>query len=263
MTSSFGGFLQPVQRKVPHVTVAFWIIKVLTTGMGETASDFLAHHVNPILAVGAVGAALVGSLMVQLLADRYQAFRYWTAVVMVSVFGTMAADAAHVVIGIPYLWSALGFGAALLGIFALWKRLEGTLDIHGIRTRRRELFYWAVVMATFALGTALGDLTAHTFGFGWLASGGVFALLIALPGLLHRVGGLGEVAAFWWAYVLTRPLGASLADWVAVPPTQGGLGLGSGEVTLALGFLILVLVGGLALRRIRPSPIDPAPYRGE
>lgn len=220
--------------------------------MGETASDFLARHIHPVVAVGTAGLALLLALVAQIRAERYQAIRYWTVVVLVSVFGTMAADAAHVVIGIPYLWSAMAFGVVLTGLFWTWKRVEGTLDIHEIRTRRREVFYWTVVVATFALGTAVGDLTAHTFGLGWLASGGVFALLIALPGALHHAGGMERVAAFWWTYILTRPLGASLADWLAVPHTQGGLGLGTGEVTLTLGLLIVALVGALALRRPRP-----------
>ena len=142
--------------RVPEVTIYFWIAKVLTTGMGETTSDFLVHRISPLVAVafGALGLAV--ALALQLALRRYVAWAYWFAVVMVSVFGTMAADAVHIGLGIPYLVSTLFFVVALAVIFALWYASERTLSIHSIRTRRRELFYWATVLATFALGTAVG-----------------------------------------------------------------------------------------------------------
>ncbi|WP_370657282.1 hypothetical protein [Deinococcus sp. KNUC1210] len=210
----------PLLSKVPEVTAAFWVIKVLTTGMGEAASDFLAHRLGPLPAVALSGLGLLLALAWQLRNTRYTAPVYWTAVVMVSVFGTLAADAAHVGFGVPYWLSTLGFSVVLALIFAVWQRTEGTLSIHSILTRRRETYYWATVLATFALGTAVGDLCAKTLGLGWLASGLLFAVLIALPGLLGRRG-LNPVLAFWCAYVLTRPLGASFADWLAVPHSQG------------------------------------------
>ncbi|MFF7638309.1 hypothetical protein ACFZB9_34950 [Kitasatospora sp. NPDC008050] len=238
-----------VMNKVPEATATFWTIKVLTTGMGETASDFLAHLLNPIIAVGIGGLGLLICLALQFTVRRYIAAVYWAAVVMVSVFGTMAADTLHVALHVPYAASAPAFLIALVAIFATWYRTEGTLSIRSIRTRRQEAFYWATVLATFALGTAVGDLTATTFGWGYLSSGIAFAVLIALPALAHRLVGLGAVPAFWIAYVLTRPLGASFADWMAVSHERGGLDLGLGPVTLGWTVAILALVAFVAARR--------------
>ena len=238
-----------VFSKVPQITAAFWIIKVMTTGMGEAASDFLAHRLGPLPAVALSGLGLLLALVFQLRARRYSAPLYWTAVVMVSVFGTLAADAAHVGFGVPYALSTVFFAAALAVIFAAWRRSEGTLSIHSIHTLRRELYYWAAVLTTFALGTAAGDLTAKTLGLGWLASGLLFAAVIAVPWLLRRGTLFTPVFAFWWAYVVTRPLGASFADWLAVAHRQGGLGLGTGSVALALSALIALFVGYLAVSR--------------
>ncbi|MFF7638968.1 hypothetical protein [Streptomyces canus] len=233
-------------NKVPEVTVYFWIIKVLTTGMGETASDLLARTLGPIPAVALGGLALAASLAVQFTLRRYVAWAYWTAVVMVSVFGTMAADVLHVGLGVPYAVSTPAFLVVLAAVFALWYASERTLSIHTIRTRRREAFYWAAVLATFALGTATGDLTA-TVGFGYLGSVALFAAAICVPALAHRFGALGAVTAFWTAYVITRPLGASLADWMALPHTRGGLALGLAPVTLAWTVAIIGFVGYLAV----------------
>lgn len=251
--------LAPVRQmanKVPEVTVYFWIIKVLTTGMGETASDCLARTLGPVPAVALGGLALAGSLAVQFALRRYVAWAYWTAVVMVSVFGTMAADVLHVGLGVPYAVSTPGFLAVLAVVFVLWYASERTLSIHGIRTRRRETFYWAAVLATFALGTAAGDLTA-TVGFGYLGSVVLFAAAIVVPAVAHRFGALNAVTAFWTAYVITRPLGASLADWMALEPTRGGLGLGLAPVTLAWTAAIVGFVGYLAVsqrdRRVRTA----------
>ncbi|MEU9453052.1 hypothetical protein [Streptomyces sp. NPDC048277] len=234
--------------KVPEVTVYFWIIKVLTTGMGETASDFLAHAFGPVPAVGLGGVALVAALAVQFAVRRYIAWVYWTAIVMVSVFGTMAADVLHVGLGVPYAVSTPLFFTALVAVFALWYAVERTLSIHSIRTRRREAFYWAAVLATFALGTAAGDLTA-TAGLGYFGSAVLFAVAICVPALAHRAGVLSAVPAFWTAYVITRPLGASLADWMALPHSRGGLAFGLGPVTLAWTAAIVCFVGYLAVSR--------------
>ncbi|MFJ5301727.1 hypothetical protein [Streptomyces sp. NPDC088350] len=234
--------------KVPEVTVYFWIIKVLTTGMGETASDFLAHALGPIPAVGLGGVALVAALAVQFAVRRYVAWIYWTAIVMVSVFGTMAADVLHVGLGVPYAISTPFFMVVLTAVFVLWYRSEGTLSIHSIHTRRREGFYWAAVLATFALGTACGDLTA-TIGLGYLGSAVLYGVAIAVPAIAHRWGSLNAVGAFWAAYVLTRPLGASVADWMALSHQRGGLAWGLGPVTLAWTAAILGFVGYLAVSR--------------
>ncbi|WP_037682287.1 COG4705 family protein [Streptomyces cellulosae] len=233
-------------NKVPEVTVYFWAIKVLTTGMGETASDLLARLLGPVPAVALGGLALVAALAVQFTARRYVTWVYWTAVVMVSVFGTMAADVLHVGLGVPYTLSTPVFLVALAAVFALWFASERTLSIHSIHTRRREAFYWAAVLATFALGTAAGDLTA-TAGLGYLGSVVLFAAAICVPALAHRFGALNAVVAFWAAYVITRPLGASLADWMALGRSRGGLELGLGPVTLAWTVAIVGFVGYLAV----------------
>jgi uncharacterized membrane-anchored protein len=234
--------------KVPEVTLYFWIIKVLTTGMGETASDYLAHLFGPVPAVGLGGVALVASLALQFAVRRYVAWIYWTAIVMVSVFGTMAADVLHVGLGVPYVISTPLFLIALCAVFAVWYASERTLSIHSIRTRRREAFYWATVLATFALGTAAGDLSA-TVGLGYLGSAVLYAVAIAVPAIAHKWGSLNAVAAFWTAYVITRPLGASVADWMALGHARGGLGFGLGPVTASWTVAIVGFVGYLALSR--------------
>ncbi|MEV0400175.1 hypothetical protein [Actinoallomurus sp. NPDC050550] len=235
--------------KVPEVTAYFWIVKVLTTGMGETTSDYLAHRLNPIIAVALAGIFLAVSLALQFGVRRYVAWIYWTAITMVSVFGTMAADVLHVVLGIPYVISTAFFMVVLAVIFAIWYASEKTLSIHSIVTMRRELFYWATVMTTFALGTATGDMTAVTVHLGYLASGIMFAVLIALPAVAYRWLRMNAVFAFWFAYVLTRPLGASFADWMGVSRARGGLALGTGPVSLALAVIIVGFVGYLSVTR--------------
>ena len=212
--------------KVPEVTAYFWITKVLTTGMGEATSDYLVHRFNPEIAVVAGFTAFVVAMVLQFSVRRYNSWVYWLAVVMVAVFGTMAADVLHVGLGIPYAVSTAFYAVVLAVIFVLWYRSEGTLSIHSIYTRRREVFYWATVLATFALGTAAGDLTAKVVGLGYLGSGVMFAVVIAIPYVGYRWFGLNPIVGFWFAYIVTRPLGASFADWLAWPPSVGGLGLG-------------------------------------
>ena len=235
--------------KVPLITAVFWLVKLLTTAMGESTSDFLVFQINPYVAVVAGCLGLGLALILQLRASRYVAWIYWLAVVMVAIFGTMAADVAHVVLHIPYVVSTVVFAAALAVIFVVWYASERTLSIHTIYPGRRELFYWATVIATFALGTAAGDLTAATLGLGYFPSVVLFAVLFALPGVGYRFFGLNEVAAFWFAYVMTRPLGASVADWLG-KPFLGGLGLGDGKVAIVLTVLIAACVGYLTISRV-------------
>ncbi|MBI1219883.1 MAG: hypothetical protein GC186_15180 [Rhodobacteraceae bacterium] len=244
--------------KVPEVTALFWIVKVLTTGMGETTSDFLVHRIDPPIAVALGFAGFVAALAVQLAAPRYNAWIYWAAVVMVSVFGTMAADVLHVALGVPYIASTIAFAVALAAILVVWQRTEGTLSIHSIHRRRREAFYWATVLATFALGTAAGDMTAKNLGFGYLDSGFLFAAVMAVPALARWKLGMAEIPAFWFAYIVTRPLGASFADWMGVSPERGGLGWGTGPVSLVAFVLILLLVGYLAATRADVEPESDA-----
>lgn len=231
-----------IRNKVPQATALFWVTKLLTTAMGETASDFLVRAIDPVVAVSAAAALLAIALVVQFAVRRYLPWVYWAAVLLVAVFGTMCADVLHVQFGVPYLVSSAGFAVVLAGVFAVWFATQRTLSVHAIDTRPREAFYWCAVLATFALGTAVGDLTAVVFGLGFLASGVVFAVLFAIPGIAHRWWGLGATAAFWTAYVLTRPFGASLSDWLAVPHARGGLALGTGPVSLALLAAIVVCV---------------------
>jgi uncharacterized membrane-anchored protein len=233
--------------KVPEVTVYFWIIKILSTGMGETTSDFMVHNYNPYLAVvvGAVGFAIAMAL--QFSVRRYMTWVYWFAVVMVSVFGTMAADVTHIVFGVPYVLSTAAFIVVLGAIFYAWNATERTLSIHSIYTPRRELFYWATVLATFALGTAAGDFTARTLKLGFFSSGVIFAVIFAIPAVAHWKLGMNPIFAFWFAYVVTRPLGASFADWLAIPHYYGGLALGYGTISVALTLLIIGFVTFLAV----------------
>ena len=239
--------------KVPELTAYFWIIKVLTTGMGETTSDFFIHRVgvNNTMALAGIGITtglILGiSLTVQLVERRYVPWVYWFAVVMVSVFGTMAADAVHIEIGVPYIVSSVFFAVVLAALFVVWNASEKTLSIHSIHTRRREVFYWLVVLTTFALGTATGDMTAISLHLGYLSSGVLFAALIAVPAVGYWRFGLNGVFAFWFAYIVTRPLGASFADWLAVSPQRGGLGLGYGPVSLMLGIVIVGFVAYLSV----------------
>lgn len=235
-------------RKVPEITVYFWIIKLLTTAMGESTSDYLVNQVNPRLAVLVGCLGLAAALILQLLARRYVAWIYWLAVVMVAVFGTMAADVMHVVLGIPYSLSTALFASALAVVFVVWYISERTLSIHTIYPGRRELFYWATVMATFALGTAAGDMTASTLNLGYFPSLILFAVLFVLPALAYWLFGLNEIVAFWFAYVVTRPLGASFADWVG-KSQLGGLGWGDEKISLVLAVLIVCFVGYLTITR--------------
>jgi uncharacterized membrane-anchored protein len=253
-----GGAPGSVLSKVPEVTVWFWLTKVLTTGMGETTSDFLARVLGPVVA-GALGLlGLTALLVLQFRTPRYSPWIYWSAIVMVSVFGTMAADVVHVVAGVPYAVSTAVFSLALAAVLTAWYRSERTLSIHSIHTPRRETFYWATVLTTFALGTAAGDLTAGSLHLGYFSSGIVFGVLIAVPAIAGRFPGLNAVAAFWWAYILTRPLGASFADWMGVPAHRGGLGWGTGPVSLVLTVLIIALVAFLAARHRKAPANSPA-----
>jgi uncharacterized membrane-anchored protein len=242
-------------RKVPEVTAGFWVTKILTTGMGEATSDTLVHQLAPVIAVALGAAGLAVALVLQFAAPRYRPWIYWFAVVMVAVFGTMAADALHIEVGIPYVVSTALFSVVLVVVFAVWYASEHTLSIHSITAPGRETFYWLTVIATFALGTAAGDMTATTFHLGYLVSGIAFTMLIAVPAVAHRWFGLNAIVAFWFAYIVTRPLGASYADWLGVSYARGGLNVGSGTVSIASTVLIVIAVALLARGRTpQPQP---------
>jgi uncharacterized membrane-anchored protein len=237
----------PVIRapKVPEVFLLFWVVKLLTTGIGESGADFLGTVSIPLAALVGIGG-FFAALTWQLRADRYHPVRYWVTVLMVALFGTMIADGPHVALGTPYYVDSAVYLLLLCGLLTWWRRSEGTLSVHSITTPRRERFYWGVVLLTFGLGTALGDTTAIDLGLGFRVSIVLFGVLILVPWVLWRRG-LDATIAFWASYVLTRPLGASVADWLGKPPSAGGLGWGDGVVT-ALGLAAFVaLVGYLTV----------------
>ena len=240
----------PTALRVPEITLAFWVIKLLSTALGESTSDYLVHAMAPETAVVLGFVGFVIALLLQFSMARYVAWTYWFAVVMVGTFGTMAADVLHVGLGVPYVVSSVLYAAVLAAVFLSWQRTEGTLSIHTVDTPRREAFYWAAVVATFAMGTALGDLTAYTLGLGYFVSAALFAVLIAIPALGRRLLRWNAIFCFWFAYVVTRPLGASLADGFGKPTTLRGLGYGNGLVAAVLATAILVLVTYLALSKI-------------
>jgi uncharacterized membrane-anchored protein len=235
--------------KVPRITPYFWAIKLLSTALGEATSDYLVHSYNPYFAVIGGFLAFVVAMAIQFSLPVYRPVAYWFAVVMVALFGTMAADVLHIQFGVPYLASTAAFALVLVIVFAVWQRTEGTLSVKSIDTRRREFFYWATVLTTFAMGTAIGDLAAYTAGLGFLTAGIVFAIAITIPAIAYRYLGLNSIVAFWSAYIVTRPLGASFADWTGKTHTAHGLGLGDGPVSFVLTTAIIGLVAYLTVTR--------------
>jgi len=225
--------------KVPEVFVIFWVIKLLTTGIGETASDFLGTW--NMVAAGVIGVGgFFATLWWQLRSDSYHPVRYWVTVLFVAVFGTMIADGPHVALGTPYYVDSTIYFVLLCALLTWWKRSEGSLDIHSITTGRRERFYWGTVLLTFGLGTALGDTTATNLHMGYWWSVVLFGGLILVPLVAWRLGA-SAVVCFWASYSITRPLGASIADGLAVTRAHGGLGWTTGTVTL-LGLVLFVLL---------------------
>lgn len=226
-------------NKVPEVTLAFWFIKIMSTTVGETGADYLAVHVGLGTAAtgGIMAALLIAMLLVQLRAGRYVPWIYWVTVVLVSVVGTQITDALTDGLDISLYLSTSLFSVLLAVIFAIWYAVEGTLSIHTIVTRRRELFYWAAILFTFALGTAAGDLATEALSLGFNIGVLVFSLLIALVTGAYYLGG-NAVLTFWIAYILTRPLGASLGDLLSQPRDYGGFGLGT--ILTSVAFLIVI-----------------------
>ncbi len=249
---------EPLAAKVPEVAAIFWALKLLTTGMGEAMSDFLGSVSVPLAGLIGIGG-LWYALRLQLRTREYRAPVYWFAVMMVAVFGTMAADGVHDGTSAPYAVTTVLYALLVAAIFAVWYRSEGTLSIHSITTRRRESFYWAAVLATFALGTAAGDLTALSLHLGFFDSVLLFAGVIAVPAIGWWRFDLNPIVAFWAAYIVTRPLGASFADWFGKSHRFSGLGLGDGTVSaLALAvFVVLVAYVARTKRDIQPPIAAP------
>ncbi|ENN84985.1 putative integral membrane protein [Rhizobium freirei PRF 81] len=229
MTQQFLASPEPLLNRVPRVTIDFWLIKLLAVTMGETAADYLAVNMGLGLTLTSLAMAvvLVGVLAIQFLQERYVPWAYWIAVVLISVVGTLLTDNLSDNLGVPLAVSTVGFSIALGLTFFVWWRMEGTLSIHSIYSARREQFYWLAILFTFALGTAVGDLIAEQFGFGYIATGLIFAGVIAAVAIAYFGFRLNAILAFWVAYIFTRPLGASFGDYLSQPVEYGGLGFGT------------------------------------
>lgn len=238
--------------KVPEVTLYFWVIKILATTVGETAADY----VNTTLGFGLrwttviAVVLLIVTLVAQFRASRYLPPLYWWTVLLISVTGTLITDNLTDNLGVPLIATTIVFAVALIIVFATWYLVERTLSIHSIRTRRREAFYWLAILVTFALGTAAGDLISEKLALGYLTSLLIFAGAIAVITFAHYAFKLNAVVAFWAAYIVTRPLGASLGDLLTQPRDAGGLGIGTTITNLAFLAVIVVLVGYLSVTKV-------------
>lgn len=238
-------------NKVPEVTIYFWIIKILATTVGETAADLLSTRLGLGLTVTSwiMSATFVAALIWQVRAKRYIPTPYWLTVVLISVVGTLISDNLVDGMGISLVTTSIAFAIILSTVFALWYHSERTLSIHSIVTRRRELYYWAAILFTFALGTSAGDLMAERFNLGYGLAAIVFAAMIAVTYALYRLVNMNAILAFWIAYILTRPLGASVGDFLAKPVIAGGLGWGTVNTSLLFLSAILTLVVFLTISK--------------
>jgi uncharacterized membrane-anchored protein len=251
--------LQQMLNKVPEVTAIFWIIKILSTTVGETGADYLAVHVGLGATVTAANMAilLAAALALQLRAQSYIPWTYWLTVVLVSVVGTQITDLLTDKLEISLYLSTAAFACALAVTFAIWYGVERTLSIHSIVTTRRELFYWLAILFTFALGTAAGDLATEALGLGFRLGVVVFGALIALIATAYYLGA-DPVLTFWLAYILTRPLGASLGDLLSQSKGYGGVGLGTVYTSIAFLTVIVALVIWVTFEGDRAGKADPA-----
>jgi uncharacterized membrane-anchored protein len=250
-------FPLPVAAKVPEIIFLFWVVKILTTAGGEATSDYLKTYGN----IGGGGAEILVfaiGLVLQFGTRKYRAFAYWFLAFSIAIFGTGVADFLHLDVGISYAGTTVLWAVVLIAVFWLWQRSEGTLSIHSVRTQRRECFYWATVFATFALGTALGDFTATELNLGFLDSGILFGVLILIPALAWWKFGLNEITAFWMAYVVTRPLGASFADYISKPHNISGVNFGDRQTADVFALAVIALVVYLSIARpdIQPPMAD-------
>lgn len=247
-------------NRVPEVTLLFWVIKIMATTVGETAADFLSATLNLGLGITSyvMGGLLVLALLVQFRLKRYVPTSYWLVVVLVSVLGTLITDRLVDEAGISLMTTSIAFAVALAATFALWYASEKTLSIHSIFTAKRELFYWAAILFTFALGTAAGDLFAEGMQLGYGPSALIFGAVIAAITLVHYVFKLNAVLAFWLAYILTRPFGASMGDLLSQPVASGGLGLGTVNTSAVFLVVIVGLVGYVTVQhkqRLAAMPV--------
>jgi uncharacterized membrane-anchored protein len=248
-------------NKVPAVTLAFWLIKILATTVGETGADYLSVHVGLGSTItGSITASLlVVALIWQLRERRYVPWIYWLSVVLLSVVGTQITDALTDGLGVSLYLSTAAFAVMLAALFSVWFGRERTLSINTIVTRRRELFYWGAILLTFALGTAAGDLATEELALGFRLGVVVFGALIACIAVAYRLGANG-VLTFWLAYILTRPLGASLGDFMSQAKTYGGLGWGTVITSIVFLAVIAALVLWLSLRMDRTQEVPVATH---
>ncbi len=246
-------------NKVPDVTLAFWVIKIMSTTVGETGADYLAVHVGlgTAMTSAITVSLLLAALLVQLQMRRYVPWIYWLTVVLVSIVGTQITDALTDRLEISLYTSTAAFAATLAATFAIWYRTERTLSIHTIFTTRRELFYWAAILFTFALGTAAGDLATEALGLGFNVGVVAFGTLIAVIGAAYYLGA-DAVLTFWLAYILTRPLGASLGDLLSQARAYGGLGLGTVYTSIAFLTIIIALVSFVSFDARRAQTSESA-----
>ena len=251
--------LSDTLNKVPIVTLGFWIIKIMSTTVGETGADYLAVNAGfgKAATSGAMAVFLTISLIAQLRTRAYTPWIYWLTVVLVSVVGTQITDILTDGLGVSLYLSTAVFAALLAGIFAVWYRSERTLSILTISTRKRELFYWAAILCTFALGTAAGDLATESLGLGFQVGVVIFAALIGVIFLAYRFG-VNPVLTFWLAYILTRPLGAALGDLLSQAKTYGGLGLGAMMTSVVFLAIIIGLVA-MSQRSASPALVEAEP----
>ena len=244
-------------NKVPEVTLFFWIIKIMATTVGETAADFLSSTLKLGLVNTSyvMGGLLVVALLIQFKLKRYIPISYWLVVVLVSVVGTLITDNLVDNLHVSLVTTTAVFSIALATVFALWYGSEKTLSIHSIYSAKRELFYWATILLTFALGTAAGDLVAEHFGLGYAVSALIFSAIIAVIALTYYQFKLNAVLAFWMAYILTRPFGASIGDLLSQPVSAGGLGLGTVGTSSVFLMAIIILITYLTIQQKKQMPI--------
>ncbi len=244
-----------ILNKVPEITLYFWVIKILCTTVGETAADFLNESLNLGLTGTSVvmGVLLLITLFFQFRSNKYIPAVYWLAVVLISVVGTLITDNLTDNFGVSLQLTTVVFATALILTFIIWFVVEKTLSVHKINTVRREAFYWLAILFTFALGTAAGDLVAESLKLGYLLSAGIFAALILLSWVAYKYLKLNAVLTFWIAYILTRPLGASIGDYLSQSNSDGGLGLGT--VITSVIFLIAILATVIYLTKTKKDVI--------
>jgi uncharacterized membrane-anchored protein len=244
-------FSRPIAVKVPQVIAVFWIIKLLSTSVGESFADYLSETLNfgLVKTTYVMTVVMIAALALHISLRKYQTVLFWVCVALVSITGTLLTDNLTDGYDVPLTKSSLVFAALLVLVFALWYAKERTLEMKSINTRERELFYWSAILVTFALGTALGDLVSEEIGLGYAKTAWLVAGLLAVIVALWRTGVISGVVAFWPSYILTRPLGASLGDFLTQSPKHGGLGLGTTHVSQVFFALMVVLVGYLVVTK--------------